>query len=148
MPSLTIGVAVEIDNTDCDISPVLELDDCLNIVPTIGGSVSPPTPIGMQLQAVHGYWSNNPTAYSYQWQRSLSGNSNWSNISSETNSDYVVALADTGYFLRPVETATNLAGSATRAGQVVGPISGGGGGGGGGPPGVPGSIRCRVFSRS
>lgn len=66
---------------------------------------------GSTLTSTTGVWTNNPTSYSYQWQRGPTDNSNFSNISGANSSSYTLGTSDIGYSVRVVVTATNARGS-------------------------------------
>ena len=66
---------------------------------------------GSTLTSTTGVWTNNPTSYSYQWQRGPTDNSSFSNISGATSSSYTLGTSDIGYTVRVVVTATNARGS-------------------------------------
>lgn len=96
---------------------------------------------GQQLQAFPGLWTNNPTSFLYQWQRSPSPTTGFVNIDAANTSTYLATDADGGYYLRVVETGKNLAGFATANSTAVGPfptVT---------PPTPPGSVICQVFAR-
>jgi hypothetical protein len=67
--------------------------------------------VGDHLSASTGTWTNSPTSYSYQWQRSTDNGSSWSNISGATSQAYLVSAGDVGAKLRVVVTAANTSGS-------------------------------------
>jgi subtilisin family serine protease len=79
-------------------------------VPTIAGTAK----VGQVLTASPGTWSNSPTSFGYQWQRSTNGTS-WTSPSGSgaTTSSYTIAAADAGSYLRVTVTATNAGGSAS-----------------------------------
>lgn len=64
------------------------------VAPVVTGTVKPYN----TLTTSDGTWLKSPTI-TYQWQRSLDGTL-WNNIASATNSTYVVAVGDAGYFIR------------------------------------------------
>lgn len=66
---------------------------------------------GSTLTSTTGFWTNNPTSYTYQWQRGPTDNSSYSNISGATSSSYTLTNSDIGYSVRVVVTATNARGS-------------------------------------
>jgi hypothetical protein len=63
-----------------------------------------------------GTWTNNPTSYSYQWQRSPG-----TNIAGATSSTYTIQAADTAG-LRCIVTAVNASGSDFQASGSVTPV--------------------------
>ena len=79
---------------------------------------------GSTLSTSNGTWTNNPTSYSYQWQRcpDLYGTTeSWlcSNISGATSSTYVTQAADVGDTIRAIVTATNAGGSSSLASMAT-----------------------------
>jgi hypothetical protein len=75
--------------------------------PTISGSPQQ----GQLLTASPGTWTNEPTAYSYQWQRCDGTGANCSPIAQATSSSYMIASADAGRTLRVAVVASNIGGS-------------------------------------
>jgi hypothetical protein len=75
---------------------------------------------GSTLKATAGAWSENPTAYGYQWQHCNSGGTSCVAIPGATDASYVVQAAVVGDTLRVVVTARNAAGSsAVTSGQTA-----------------------------
>ena len=64
------------------------------VAPAVTGTVK----IYNTLTTTAGTWLNTPTL-TYQWQRSSDGIF-WNNIASATDSTYVIAIGDAGYFIR------------------------------------------------
>ena len=77
--------------------------------PTITGTPK----VGQELTANEGSWTNNPTSYSYQWQRCDIDVATCSNVVGATGKTYGVRVADLGFRLRVAVTARNARGSAT-----------------------------------
>src|SRR5207245_2564792 len=71
--------------------------------PTISGTAQE----GQTLTANPGTWTNNPTSFSYQWQRCDSVGANCSAIAPATTSSYALTESDVGNTLRVSVTATN-----------------------------------------
>lgn len=71
------------------------------VAPVVSGTVN----VGQTLTTTNGTWTGSPTAYTYQWQRA------GANISSATNSTYVLTTADIESAIRCVVTATNTVAS-------------------------------------
>ncbi len=88
--------------------------------PAITGTLG----VGKVLTASTGTWSNTPTAYTYQWQRSTNSGSTWGAITGATGSTYTTATADAGADVRVIVTATNSYGSAAANSAAAGPIPG------------------------
>src|SRR5690348_6261703 len=76
--------------------------------PTISGTAK----VGNTLTVSNGTWSNNPTSYTYQWQRCSSASS-CTDIANATGQSYVIRPADDGFQLRADVTATNADGEST-----------------------------------
>lgn len=68
---------------------------------------------GQTLTADHGDWSNNPTSYSYQWQRCDKNGGSCNGISRATTRLYDVVKQDVGSTLRVHVVASNADGSAS-----------------------------------
>jgi len=82
-------------------------------VPT---NISPPTisgtpQEGQTLIEVHGSWANQPTSYSYHWQRCDSAGGNCAPISGATARTYALTGVDVGNTIVVKETAKNAAGA-------------------------------------
>jgi outer membrane protein assembly factor BamB len=80
-------------------------------VPAISGAAVQ----GSMLHGTNGTWTNNPTAYAYQWQRCNSGGANCIAISGATTSGYAPGPADFGDTLRVAVTASNAGGTSAAA---------------------------------
>lgn len=76
--------------------------------PTIAGTPR----VGATLIARPGLWSNTPTAYRYQWQRTLPGGT-YDPIEGADQQTYVPTEDDYSYTLRVQVSASNAAGSAS-----------------------------------
>ena len=75
--------------------------------PAITGTVAR----GSVLSASTGAWSQTPSKYAYQWQRSTNSGAIWTNIADATSSTYTPVTTDEKAELRVVVTATNSYGS-------------------------------------
>ena len=62
-----------------------------------------------------GTWSGSPTSYSYQWQRASTSTGQYSNISSATNSEYVLTDSEIGKYIKVSVIATNSIGASSAA---------------------------------
>jgi hypothetical protein len=60
--------------------------------------------------------------YTYRWERSSDGGSNWSTIAGATGATHTVAAADEGCKLRVVVTATNADATATATTSATGVV--------------------------
>ena len=79
--------------------------------------------LGETFTTNNGTWQSFPTAtYTYQWQVSDNGTSNWTNISGATNSTYVATENEVAKFIRSKVTATNTENSADAFSNSNGPI--------------------------
>jgi predicted secreted protein len=76
------------------------------LLPSIAGSDGTPTS-GDTLTAVTGVWSNEPTAFTYQWKKDAV------NIGGATAKTYLVVGGDATHAITVAVTASNSAGSAT-----------------------------------
>jgi len=77
--------------------------------PFIVGDVA----VGNEISCNVGAWSymgGHAAVFTFQWQRSVDGGANYSNIGGETAQTYTVMQADHGYLIRCKVTATNSAG--------------------------------------
>ncbi|MFN8172038.1 MAG: hypothetical protein U0R65_09240 [Candidatus Nanopelagicales bacterium] len=82
-------------------------------VPTISGSSTAP---GSVLTAANGSWTNQPTTYSYQWQRCTTNNAaSCTDIAGATANTYTIVAADAGTWLRVTVKAANANGGASSA---------------------------------
>ena len=91
-------------------------------LPTITGTPK----VGETLTAQNGTWTNEPTAFQYQWQRCDADGSNCLNVTGATGQTYGVRIADLGFRLRVAVTAHNAQGTATANSGVtaiVGPAA-------------------------
>lgn len=68
---------------------------------------------GQTLTASNGTWSNNPTTFSYQWQRCTAAGTGCANIAGATSRTYRLAPADVDRTVRVAVTASNADGQAT-----------------------------------
>src|SRR4051812_23580474 len=80
-------------------------------VNTAAPAVSGTAKVGQTLTVSNGTWSNDPTSYTYQWQRCSS--TTCTDIGNAVGQSYVVRNADGGARLRADVTATNADGQAT-----------------------------------
>ena len=74
--------------------------------------------VGQQLSTTNGIWTNDPTGYTYKWQRCDSNGQNCTDISGATSPKYTVVSADLGFEIRSEVLAKNAVGpAATYAGS-------------------------------
>jgi hypothetical protein len=96
---------------------------------TTAASITGTAQEGSVLTAVNGTLNDSDASVTgYQWQSSSNGGTNWTNITSATNSTYVAQEGDEGHLLRVVETATDSDGgpsttSTSTATAAVGDIA-------------------------
>jgi len=83
-------------------------------VPVITGTAQN----GATLMASTGSWTGSPTAYSYQWKRSLTSGGPYTDIPTATNSSYVMTESDIGYFITVSVIARNDVGSSSAASSL------------------------------
>jgi YD repeat-containing protein len=88
-------------------------------VPKLSGSVT----VGVMLGVSNGTWSNEPTAYAYQWQDCNSAGDSCSPIPGAVDENYAVAASDVGHTLVAAVTATNGGGSLTAASSATALVS-------------------------
>jgi hypothetical protein len=79
-------------------------------------NVTPPTIDGVfrearTVTAQTGTWQNNPTSFSYRWQRCDEAGEGCSNLPGETQRTYTLDANDVGHTIRLVVTAANADGS-------------------------------------
>jgi hypothetical protein len=124
-------------NYNTSSSPETVTATALPAVPTFGEppTISGTATEGQTLTETHGYWTNNPTSYSEEWQRCNSGGTACQPISGATAQNYTVTATDVGSTIRVQETATNSEGASTPTfseptGIVQAAPAGGSGGGG------------------
>jgi hypothetical protein len=77
------------------------------LLPSISG-VAADTEV---LTAIEGAWNNDPTSFTYQWQKDNAGDDSYADITDETSKTYTIATADVGDSIRVQVTAINGAGS-------------------------------------
>jgi hypothetical protein len=87
--------------------------------PTISGTPK----AGEKLTASNGTWSNNPTSFTYQWQRCASDGRACGDLTGATSQSYTATSGDVGHTLRVVVTATNADGHASASSGATDPIS-------------------------
>lgn len=83
-------------------------------VPVITGTAQN----GATLMASTGSWTGSPTAYTYQWKRSLTSGGPYADIPTATNSSYVMTESDVGYFITVSVIAQNAVGSSSAASSL------------------------------
>ena len=84
--------------------------------PSLSGSAAE----GSRLKVSHGVWSGSPTSYTYAWDRCKGAVC--TTIANATGQTYRVRVADIGYRLVAVVTATNTTGSASAKSQPSGVV--------------------------
>jgi hypothetical protein len=81
-------------------------------------STSPPTiegkfQVGETVSAGNGLWTNDPTSFTYQWQRCSSGGSSCTDIDNAAAKTYKLVAADVDKTVRVLVTAANADGKST-----------------------------------
>lgn len=93
------------------------------VLPAVTGTLDE----GDTLTTTNGTWAGDATiTYARAWQRGNANDANdpsWANISSATNTTYVLQAADVGKYIRCRVTATNSVGSTVAFSNIVGPIT-------------------------
>jgi len=79
---------------------------------------------GQTLTTTNGAWSNNPTAFTYQWKRCDTNGANCVAIASATASTYTLVAADAGSRIVVSITASNAFGSATASSTATAVVTG------------------------
>jgi virginiamycin B lyase len=87
-------------------------------VPRVPGSISTPAisgtaTAGNVLSSSEGTWSNEPDAFTYQWQQCATDGSDCANVPGEESPRYLLSTGDVGHTLRVAVTAANAGGAAT-----------------------------------
>jgi hypothetical protein len=98
-----------IGKSDCGVTAV-------PVTLTPPSNTSPPTISGMTTQGktlieAHGGWTNNPTAFSYQWLVCDGAGNNCMPVTGATSQTYTLGTSDIGHTVRVQESATNPDGS-------------------------------------
>jgi len=80
-----------------------------SVAPVISGT----TLTGSTLSTTNGTWTGSPSSYTYQWKRATATSGSYSNISSATNSTYVLTDADIDKYIKVSIIATNSVGASS-----------------------------------
>ena len=80
-----------------------------SVAPVISGT----TLTGSTLSTTNGTWTGSPSSYTYQWKRATATSGSYSNISSATNSTYVLTDADIDKYIKVSVIATNGIGASS-----------------------------------
>ena len=105
-PNLTNSFHYLIDLTFAVEDPTIPTN---SLAPSVTGIAR----TGETLSASTGTWTGSPTAYAYQWKRSLTSNGSYSDIPTATSSTYLVPESDVGYYIKAAVVASNVAGSSS-----------------------------------
>ena len=105
-PNLTNTFHYLVDLTFVAEDPTIPVN---SLAPSVTGIAR----TGETLSASTGTWSGTPTAYAYQWKRSLTSNGSYSDIPTATSSTYLVPESDVGYYIKAAVVASNVAGSSS-----------------------------------
>jgi len=87
--------------------PALAAPPANTAAPTITGTAR----VGETLTAQNGTWSNNPTAFQYQWQRCNASGAACANVAGATQKTYLLTPADSGRTMRVRVTGINADGA-------------------------------------
>jgi hypothetical protein len=87
--------------------PALAAPPANTAAPTITGTAR----VGETLTAQNGTWSNNPTAFQYQWQRCNASGAACANVAGATQKTYLLTPADSGRTMRVRVTGINAEGA-------------------------------------
>ena len=74
-----------------------------SVAPAISGT----TQTGSTLSTTNGTWTGSPSLYAYQWKRAATSGGSYSDISSATNSTYVLTDDDINKYIKVSVIATN-----------------------------------------
>jgi P2-related tail formation protein len=89
-------------------------------VNTLQPSITPADPEeGVAEHLSTGTWTNNPTSFSYQWERCDEAGKSCTEISGAKEADYTPIAEDVGHTLTAAVTATNSGGSASASGTAT-----------------------------
>jgi len=91
---------------------------------TTSPSISGTAKSGEKLTANTGSWSNNPTSFTYQWQRCASDGRSCGDVNGATSQTYSVSSPDVGHALRVVVTAANADGRTSATSAATDPVNG------------------------
>jgi len=80
-----------------------------SVAPVISGT----TLTGSTLSTTNGTWTGSASSYTYQWKRATAASGSYSNISSATNSTYVLTDADIDKYIKVSVIATNSIGASS-----------------------------------
>jgi len=105
-PNLTNSFHYLVDLTFAVQDPTVPVN---SLAPSVTGIAR----TGETLSTSTGTWSGSPTAYAYQWKRSLTSNGLYSDIPTATSSTYLVPESDVGYYIKAAVVASNVAGSSS-----------------------------------
>ncbi|HYF57343.1 MAG TPA: hypothetical protein VEA81_00150, partial [Burkholderiaceae bacterium] len=130
--SLADGVAFKWPLETFEVGQVVALDTLLVRAPGAGRpeiitapSLSGTLQTGQTLSLLDGAWTQSPTSYARQLQRSANGSTGWADVAGATGTTYVQQAADQGHYLRLAVIATNALGpSETVYSATVGPVIG------------------------
>ena len=100
------------------VGPIKAVAPTITAAPVASGTAAR----GAVVSTTSGTWTDNPTAYTYQWQRNTTGTT-WANIAGATAATYTLAAADENLKVRVNVTAKNSIGSGVAASNEVGPVA-------------------------
>src|SRR4051794_14572539 len=121
-----IRVVVDASNADGSVSgtsnvlgPIVPVIPTSSEAPVLSGTAKR----GEALTVTKGAWTDNPTTWTYVWQRSANDGTTWTTIAGATTTAYTLVAGDLTQKIRVNVTAKNAVGTSTAASSnVVGPI--------------------------
>lgn len=121
----TISLRVTATNSAGNATATSAATAAVNMTPanTAAPVVTGDLTVGSVLTTTNGTWSGTPApAIARAWQWSVNGTSGWTTIPGQIGATYTTTEDDADYYVRCLVTATNSAGTASTASNVVGPI--------------------------
>ena len=118
-----VGSRLEVQETAINVEgeglPVLSEPTAV-VVPAKPVNLTPPSftgsaRAGQTLTETHGTWTNEPTSYTYQWERCDSSGENCIFPASSTEQAFKLSSTDVGHTIRAIETAINAGGESAPA---------------------------------
>jgi hypothetical protein len=124
-----VGSTIAVQETATNLggaSPAASSVQTTVVLPPVPVTQGPPAIVGTVAQGQvlseqHGLWSNNPTAYTYQWQLCNSAGASCAPIAGATGRSYTPQGSDVGKRIVVLETASNAGGTSASAASVATP---------------------------
>jgi hypothetical protein len=114
-----IGVGTTLGALTAWAAPALAAPPANTTLPTITGTPR----VGETLTAQNGTWTNNPTAYGYQWQRCNASGGGCVNVPGAVERTYLLGTSDRGRTMRVRVTAANADGAANARSAPTGVVA-------------------------